>query len=344
MAKDYYSILGVPRDADKDTIKKKYKELSKTWHPDLCRDKSKLEEYEEKFKEINEAYSVLSDEKKRAEYDNPQGSFDGFDFNDFSFFRNGFGFNGFNRRARQVNKGSDLRIKINVTLEDIFNGGKKTFKYKRLKPCPTCQGKGHSENGKVTTCFKCNGSGKIYTEDHGWQKIETCPHCHGLGQIIENPCPTCNGDGVTMQEETIEFAIPKGIHDGQYCTINGYGNAPIRMNGIFGDFIVIIQVAEHDKFFRNGNDLYFELPINVVDALLGSQAEVETIDKKKLSVKLNSGLSDGVKIKLKGKGMTIMDSSSFGDMYGVIKLIIPTNLNDKEKELLAELKKQEHFG
>lgn len=360
MNKDYYNILGITEEEKKlqgkefeKIIKPKYKKLCLQFHPDKQQGKSENEkkEAEEKFKEIAEAYSVLSDEKKRQEYDNPMSNFkfDGFGGNGFNDFMNGFGFdfnfNPFGNKGNQkrVVKGQSIRINLNVTLEDIYNGIEKNIKYKRMDKCPTCNGSGKGHNSRVETCSHCGGTGQFFQQNGFIQTITTCPYCNGKGTVLINPCPTCNGNGIVSTENTIKLTVPKGIANGSQITMQGQGNAPLNCDGIYGDLLIVINEIQHNKFERNGNDLYFELEIPVIDGILGCYVEVDTIDGKKLSTKISQGVEDGNQIRFGGKGMPIMNSNGYGNMIGIIRLKMPKILSNNDIQLLSKLKESENF-
>lgn len=352
--KDYYKILGVDKSATKDDIKKAYRKLAIQYHPDKQQGKSDKEkkEAEEKFKEIAEANEVLSDDKKRAEYDNPSSNFkfEGFNGHGFSDFMNGFdfdfNFNPFGNRGQQkrVQKGQSIRFNLGVTLEDIYNGAEKTLKYKRMDKCPTCGGNGKGHNSRVETCTHCGGTGQFFQQNGFVQTITTCPHCKGKGTILINPCPTCNGNGIVETETQVKINIPKGVAQGTQMNIQGNGHAPLNCDGVYGDLFIVFTEIPHNKFERIGDDLYFELKIPVIDGMLGCNVEVETIDGKKLSTKVSQGSEDGNKIRFGGKGLPVFNHDNLhGNMIGVIKLVMPKKLSEEEIELLKQLKEKENF-
>ena len=331
--KDYYKILGITDEEKKlqgeefeKVVKSKYRKLAIQLHPDKQQGKSDNEKKaaEDKFKEVSEAYEVLSDSKKRQEYDNPMSGFSGFGgFGGFDPFdmMSEFGFGGGRQRQRVV-KGQTMRIVVEATLEDLFNGITKTIKYKRQGTCKTCGGSGKGSN----------------------TRIETCPHCGGQGKKMINPCPNCNGNGLSAEEVQLEITIPKGAPNGFQMIAQGHGGAPMNGNGVFGDLIILIKEKEHEKFERNDNDLYFDLEIPVVDAILGCNKEVTTIDGKRLTTKISSLIEDGTQIRFANKGMPIYErNGQFGSMIGIVRLVMPKSLNSEEKRLLNELKTKEHF-
>lgn len=348
MAKNYYDILGVSKTATQDEIKKAYRQIAIKYHPDR---NPGNKEAEEKFKEAAEAYSVLSDEQKRKEYDNPatQGNFNAdFDFGDFNIdeILKGFGFGnmGMGGNGNVVMKGSNMRMRINLTLKEMFNGVKKTLKYKRLNKCGNCNGKGTTKDSKVEKCKKCGGTGKLYySPTPFFQQMTTCDVCHGAGKITTNPCPHCGGRGTVQTEQEVSVDIPKGAFPGMQLTVKGYGNAPDKMNGVFGDLFIDILPADGEKYRREGNDLYFDMRISVVDAMLGCDVTVETIDEKKLTAKVPSGTEDGYTMRFKGYGMPVYGSNVRGDMYGVVKLVMPKHLTITERNTLTQLRQSENF-
>ena len=356
--KDYYKILGITDEEKKlqgdefiSVVRKKFKDLAKKWHPDRCRDENKKKEYEEKFKEIAEANEVLSDVEKRQQYDNP---FSGFNFEGFGgrnpFDLSGFGFDpfehfGFGSRRQQnrTPQGQSLRISIQLTLEEIFNGTSKTISYAVLEACPECKGTCMGKNSKIETCPHCGGQGNVFQQNGMMQIITTCPHCGGQGKKIINPCTKCQGNGVVRVQKTTDINIPKGVEEGHTLTIKGGGNAPIGVEGVNGDLLVVIVEAEHDKYIRRGSDLYFELEVPVLDAIMGGEIEVETIDNKKLLTKIAPGTNHGTQIRFGGKGMPIFGTNRYGSMIGVVITKMPKQINEKEIKLLKELKEEENF-
>lgn len=358
--KDYYKILGVTDEEKKlpfkefsDVIKKKFRKLSLQYHPDKNQGKSEAEkkDAEEKFKEISEAYSVLSDEKSKSEYDNPMS---GFKFNGFggASFEDimssfdpfgGFGFGGFGNNAEKQTKGQSMRIAVGLTLEEMYEGVKKTVKYNRNGKCTHCNGTGKKSDTREEMCTTCGGTGRVISQRGGWQQISTCPHCQGKGSKLINPCSHCHGSGLAQESHQVELNIPKGVTEGFSFTIRGEGCYSEQGKGVNGDLIVLIKEKDHELYIRDGNDLYYELEVPVVDALLGCNKTVKTIDGKTLSTKIPQGVEDGTKIRFVGKGMPIYNQKSYGNMYIIIKLTLPKKLNDNEIRLLNELKEQENF-
>lgn len=361
MEKDYYKILGITDDEKKlsgdefnKILKKKYRKIAIKEHPDKNPgDKAA----EERFKNAAEAYAVLSDAEKRKQYDNPAPggfNFDGFNFGNFNideiFSSFGFGSHGgFNSgNAKVVSKGSSIRIRMPLTLKEMFDGGKKKMRYERFDKCESCDGKGTTKDSKVETCPHCGGTGRIYTRTAFMQSMQTCPHCGGKGKTIVNPCSKCNGHGIVATKTEVEVEYPKGIMQGMSMSLKGYGNAPEKMNGVYGDLIIDIIEKEDpntDKgFHRDGNDLYIEKEIPVIDAIIGCNVTVETLDDKKLSIKIPSCSEDGTTFRFAGHGMPIYGRNSRGNMFFVIKLKMPKVINDDERKMLENIKKSKNFN
>lgn len=351
--KDYYKILGVKKDATQDEIRKAYKKLALKWHPDKNQGSK---EAEEKFKEAAEAYEVLSDEKKKAEYDNPHSSFDfhmsgGPDFGGmgmddilrhFGFGGMDFGFGG-NRRESAPQKGTNIRIAFPLTLEEMYNGVTKKIKYNRFELCDHCNGSGKTDKTKEKVCRTCGGSGFVFSQNGFMSMQQTCPSCGGTGKHIENPCPHCGGHGITQKTCIEEIKLDKGLLQGMNMIVQGKGNFPPHGKGTQGDLIISIQAVPNDKFEIDGNDLYFEMELSVVDAILGCTVNVETVDGKKLTAKIPSGTCDGHKLRFKGYGIPMYGTSKSGDMYGIVRINIPKNITSEEKEILLKLKEYDNF-
>lgn len=361
MAKDYYKILGITEeekklkgDDFKKVLKSKYKKLCKEWHPDLEKDESKKKEKEEKFKEIAEANAVLSDEKKREEYDNPISGganfhFDGMGMDDiFSMFGDMFGgasFRTSSTRRGQL-KGENKKIRVTVTLEDLFNGLEKEIKFSRKGKCTHCDGSGCGEGGeKLETCKHCGGSG-FTTVNSMFGAVQTrCPHCGGRGRVNTNKCHHCGGSG--QVDETIPYTlrIPKGLEGGSILTVQGQGHYPLHGKGERGDLEIQIVRVPHERFERDGNDLYVKIDVPVVTAILGGNIDVETIDGKQLTTKIPQGIEEGTKIRFSGKGMPIYGNEKIrGNMIGIIHISMPKKLTNDEVSLLNQLKDKPNFS
>lgn len=357
MAKNYYDILGITEDEKKlgkdefeKVLKKKYRKICLENHPDKNPGDKKAEE---KFKEAAEAYSVLSDEKKKAEYDNPvTGGMNfnsNFNFNDFNFddILNSFGFGnvgfGFSHSHKVAKKGSSRRLRMQLSLKEMYDGVTKKIKYHRNNTCESCGGKGTTKDSKVERCKHCGGTGKLYSNNGFFQQITTCHYCNGTGKITTNPCNVCNGSGIHDTEQEIEINIPKGAFQGMQLTVHGYGDAPYKMSGEYGDLIIDIIQIDDERFVRDGNNLETYIDIPVIDAILGCEVTIETIDGKKLKAKVPSMTSDGYTMKFKGYGMPKIGTNEYGDMYGEVRLVMPKKLSYEERKLLQELKTKENF-
>ena len=348
MAKDYYKILGVKKDATQDDIKKTYRKLSLKYHPDRQNGKSDAEKKaaEEKFKEITEAYEVLGDEAKRKEYDTPKSSFEFDDngFNDiFSHFKNsGFNFDfGGGNTDRHVN-GSSIKIKIKLTLEEMQKGVTKKIRYKKFKLCTHCNGSGMTEASRKKTCRQCGGTGTVFRGSF-MSFTSTCPSCGGLGYTIENPCPHCNGHGISQTTDEVEIKIPQGANSEINLAYRGFGNVAPHGKGVNGDLIVDIIELPHKKFKRVGNDLHFDIKLKLINVWMGCKANITTLDGKVLQAKIPIGTNDGYQMKFKGYGMPNYPEGGVGDMIGTVRIIMPKELNAREIELLKQLKNEEHF-
>ena len=329
MSKDYYSILGVDKGADDKEIKKAYRKLSKQYHPDVNPDNK---EAEEKFKEIADAYSVLLDPQKRSNYDQ-YGSADGNPFGGgmddlFSQF-----FGGGRRNQVRKPRGRDLKITLNLTLEEIHTGVNKTFKYKRMKKCDPCKGEG----GETQNCKQCNGSGvvsQVVNTPFGRMEQQThCPSCGGNGKTLKTTCNSCGGKGSNLTEETIDIRVPKGIHDGQMMATRGAGD--FVRNGVAGDLVVQIVELPHEIFIRNGDDLLHKLKIPYHTLVLGGSMEVPTIDGK-IRINIKEGTDIGENLRVPGKGL-YSNGPHRGDLIIETWLDIPKNISKQYRERVEKL-------
>ena len=337
MAKrDYYEVLEVQRGASADEIKKAYRKAALKYHPDKNPgDKSA----EEKFKEAAEAYDVLSNPDKRARYD--QFGHEGMSgAGGFS----GGGFNSGGGRNR-VNRGSDLRIKVKLTLKEIVNGTTKKLKINKQIACDQCGGTGAKDKDSYATCTTCNGSGYVTQVVNTFfgrtQTSQPCPTCHGEGKIITTPCSKCHGEGVVRGEEVIEIKIPAGVGEGMQLSVSGKGNAA-RHGGVNGDLLVLIEEEPDKDLVRDGNDLIYNLNITFPQAALGASVEVPTVDAK-AKIKIEPGTQAGKVLRLRGKGVPDVNGYGRGDLLVVVNIHVPASVNASEKQLLEKLAENDHF-
>lgn len=364
MAKrDYYEVLGVDRNASASDIKKAYRKKAIEYHPDK---NPGDKEAEEKFKEAAEAYSVLSDPDKKARYDqfgfegvNGAGGAGGFgagmDMNDiFSMFGDifggGGGFSGFGgfgggRSSGPAKfRGSDLRVKVKLTLQEIANGVTKKFKLKKNVACQHCGGSG-AEGNATETCPECNGTGRVVRTQQsffGMMRTEVaCTRCNGTGKIIKNKCKHCNGDGVVMGEEVVEIQIPAGVADGMQLSMRGKGNAG-KHNGINGDLLIHVEEEKHPQLVRDENDLIYSLLLDIPTATLGGVAEIPTIDGK-AKVTIDAGTQPGKVLRLRGKGLPSLNGYGRGDIVVNISVYIPESLSRDEKKAMESFKESDNF-
>jgi molecular chaperone DnaJ len=351
MSKNYYEILGVNKNATEKEIKKAFKQLSLKWHPDRWATASDAEkkEAEEKFKDINEAHSILSDKEKRQNYDNfgdPNGgpSWSGMNWGGMGGFDDFF--SSFNRGAHSyIKKGDNAFAKVFVTLDEIYKGGKKTVTYERYNKCSHCDGKGYDENGLIETCPICNGSGRIRkTTRKGYSTFiqETiCHNCKGVGYTIKNPCKECNGLGLKEVTENIDIDIPIGIYDKARISVGGMGSYPSSVNGgecVNGDLIIEFNEIKHDTYSRNGDDIMSTIKLNLYEALCGTEVILETIDGGKIKFKVPKLTKDGHVFRFAGKGLkSIMDNNHRGNHLVLVSYEYPTEIGEREEKLLKEL-------
>lgn len=355
--RDYYEVLGVARDADAGAIKSAFRKLAMKLHPDQ---NPGCKVSEEKFKEIGEAYSVLSDPEKRAAYDRyghaafqngggpggrgPGGFGGAGDFSDLFNEIFGGGFEDMFARGGQrgprngPERGADLRYDVEITLEQAFRGMEREIVVPRAQACEPCGGSGSEGNAPLETCRTCQGAGQVRASQGMFRIVRTCPACHGRGQAIKAPCPSCGGRGLSRVEERLRVTIPAGIEDGQSIRLSGKGDAGLR-NGPPGDLYLFLSVRPHALFERDGPDLYCRAPTPMCKAALGGEIEIPTIDGERAKVTIPSGAQTGRRFRLKGKGMSQLRGKERGDLHVELLVETPVNLSAKQRKLLEEFAK-----
>lgn len=341
---DYYELLGVSKGAGDDELKQAYKKLAKKYHPDLNPGDKSAEDH---FKKINEAYSILSDPQKRAAYDqyghaafSQEGGFGGGGFSGFSgdfgdifgdIFENFFGGSGGSRRP---NRGRDISVKVEVSLEEAFSGTDREINIPKLEKCSKCGGTGATAQTKKSTCQTCGGRGKVQYSQSFFTISKTCHKCHGEGYFVENPCSNCGGRGTESKTRHIKVTIPKGVNNDSRLRLEGEGDSAPQ-GGYPGDLYIIISVREHPIFKRDEDDLICELPISFPQASLGCELEIPVIDGS-TKLKIEKGTQTGKVITLKGKGMPSLRHRGKGDLLVRVFVEVPINLNTRQEELLRE--------
>lgn len=327
--KDYYEILGLTSDATESDIKRAYRKLAKEWHPDV----NKNEEAEVKFKEIAEAYEILSDETKRRNYDT-YGHVDNDNMGGFNSAFNGFSSRF--RRSRPVPVGSDLSINIPLTLEELHSGIERTYKFQRQIICNDCEGKGGAD---IETCETCKGQGQVYSSINtpmgNFQTISTCSACGGHGTTIKTPCNTCSGHGTITNEESLDVTTPKGAMNGTQHIMQGFGDAV--KGGVNGNLFINIVEIKHKTFTRIKNDLKQTLNVPYTTLVLGGKADVDTIDGNKIRINIPPHSDVGATLRISGKGMHVYNTENRGDMLINLGLTVPKTITDEQKELLEKL-------
>jgi molecular chaperone DnaJ len=358
--KDYYELLGVDKNANADDLKKAYRKLAIKYHPDK---NPGDKEAEDKFKEIAEAYSVLSDPDKKARYDrfghegvggagghgaggfNMEDIFSQFGdiFGDSSPFSSFFGGGGGGRRA--VRKGSDLRIKLKLNLEDIANGVEKKIKVKRYVSCKSCQGNGSNHGTSLQNCTTCNGSGQIkrvqQTMLGQMVTTNTCHTCNGEGKVVVERCEACFGEGRVLEEDMLSIKIPAGVGEGMQLSMSGKGNVPTR-GGVAGDLLIQIEEEEHPTLKRDGNNIVYDLVLNFADVALGADVEVPSIGSK-VKISIKAGTQAGEVLRLKGKGIKDINGYGVGDQLIYVNIYTPKTLSAEEVEILERLQQSPNF-
>lgn len=348
---EYYDRLGVSKDASQDEIKRAYRKMSKKYHPDINKEPGS----EEKYKEVQEAYETLSDDQKRAAYDQygpdgangfgGQGGFGGFDggagFGGFEDIFSSFFGGGATRNPNAPRQGDDLQYRVNLSFEEAIFGAEKEVHYNREATCKTCSGSGAKPGTSPVTCGRCHGQGVINVDTQtplGMMRRQvTCDVCHGTGQEIKEPCQTCHGTGHEKQSHKVSVKIPAGVETGQQIRLAGQGEAGFN-GGPYGDLFVIINVNPSDKFTRDGSTIYYTLNISFVQAALGDTVEVPTVHGN-VEMTIPAGTQTGKTFRLKGKGAPRLRGGSQGDQHVTVKIVTPTKLNDAQKEALLAFAK-----
>ena len=341
--RDYYEVLGVNRDASEEDIKKAFRTLAFKYHPD----KNSEPGAEDKFKELNEAHEVLSDPQKRSAYDqfghNRSGfgqGFEGFDMGGFGDIFEAF-FGGATTGTRQTSqRGADLLQRMSITLEDAAFGGEREVVINRTELCPTCQGTGAKPGTQPTRCSNCNGSGQVRQVRQSvfgrFTNVTPCPKCRGEGRIITELCPACRGAGRERHQRTLSVKIPAGVEDGSRLRLSGEGEAGIR-GGPAGDVYIDITVKEHDLFDREGDDLIYEMPVTIVQAALGAEVDVPTIENVPAKLKIPAGSQSGATFRLRSRGIAHLRGGGRGDELVRVRVVIPESLTKRQRELLEQL-------
>ncbi|MCB1462611.1 MAG: molecular chaperone DnaJ [Nitratireductor sp.] len=348
---DYYEVLGVVRTCDEKELKTAFRKKAMQFHPDRNPDDK---DAEHKFKEVNEAYEVLKDPQKRAAYDrfghaafeNGGGGFSGFGgggggagaFSDI--FEDIFGemMGGRSRRSGGRERGADLRYNMEITLEEAWSGKTAEISVPTAVSCEACSGTGAKPGSSPKPCATCSGSGRIRASQGFFSIERTCPTCQGRGEVISDPCESCHGQGRITRERSLSVNIPTGIEDGVRIRLAGEGEAGMR-GGPAGDLYIFLSIKPHEFFQRDGADLFCRVPVSMTTAALGGQFEVTTLDGSKTRVKVPEGTQTGKQFRLKGKGMPVMRTSNFGDLYIQVAVETPQNLTKRQRELLGEFEK-----
>ena len=359
--RDYYEVLGVAKEATKEEIKKAYRKQALKFHPDKNPGDKKSEE---NFKEAAEAYEVLSNDEKKARYDRfghagMSGAGNGFGghgmtvediFSSFGdIFGDAFGgfggFGGGSRRGKRVSKGSNLRVKVKLTLQEIASGTEKKLKVSKYDTCDTCHGSGAADASSMSACSTCHGSGHITRVTNTMlgqmQTSSVCPSCGGEGKTITKKCSTCYGEGILQKEEVIKINIPAGVAKGMQMTVGGKGNAP-RRGGINGDLLVVFDEEEHTDLIREGNDLIYNLFLSIPDAILGTHVEVPTVENN-VKIKIEPGTQPGKILRLRGKGLPEVNGYGRGDLLVNVNVWIPRNMSREEMKLFEKLRESDSF-
>ena len=364
-SKDYYSILGVSKDATADDLKKAYRKLAKQYHPDAQHTEEDKKKAEAKFKEINEAYSVLSDENKRAQYDRfgsnfEQARFGGSGFGgysnayDFSGFGGidfdledilgsvfGGGFGSSSKKSQGPTRGADIRTNMSLKFEEAAFGVKKEISITRNEKCDSCNGSGAKPGSRVITCDKCGGRGKIQMTQNtimgAFSTVKTCDKCSGTGKVIETPCEKCSGKGIVRKSRKIEINVPAGIDDGQAISLRGEGDAG-KKGGPNGDLYVVMKVAPHKYFKRNGFDISANVRVPFTKMALGGDIKIPTLEGE-MEFNIPEGTTTGTKFRVKDQGIPILNGKGRGNLEFTVDVDVPKKLTDKQREILTEFAK-----
>ena len=355
--KDYYEVLGVIKSTSSEEIKKAYRKLALKYHPDRNKgDKSS----EGKFKEASEAYHVLSDKERRRNYDQfghaafegtgGRGGFANFDFSNafsdifgsdiFDDFFEGFGSSRRGKRRSSDFRGADLRYDLSISLEDAYNGKKHEINFSSSDKCETCNGSGAEPGSEPISCSTCGGQGQVRSSQGFFTIQQTCPECAGSGEQISSPCKNCRGIGKKQTKKNIFTNIPKGVDDGTRIRLSGKGEAGVKGAGN-GDLYIFVSVKSHNIFKRSEENLFFEFPVSLTEAALGTTINVPTIDGGKAKVKIPAGAQNGKQFRLRGKGMPMMRNKNYGDLYIRVITEVPVSLTKEQKNLLEQFKKLE---
>ena len=356
--KDYYEVLGVIKSSSPEEIKKAYRKLALKYHPDRNKnDKSA----EAKFKEASEAYHVLSDKERRSNYDQfghaafegagGRGGFSNFDFSSafsdifgsdiFDDFFEGFGgMSGRRRNRSSAFRGQDLRFDLSISLEEAYMGKKQEISFSSSETCSKCKGYCAEPGSKPVSCSTCGGQGRVRSNQGFFTVQQTCPECSGSGEQISSPCKECRGVGKKQAKKKIFTTIPKGVDDGTRIRLSGKGEAGIKGGGN-GDLYIFVSIDTHNIFKRSEENLFYEFPISLTDAALGTSIEVPTIDGGKAKVKIPAGTQNGKQFRLKGKGMPIIRDKDYGDLYIRIATEVPVSLSREQRNILEQFKKLE---
>lgn len=359
MAKqDYYELLGVSKSADADELKKAYRKLAMKFHPDR---NPGDKEAEQKFKDLNEAYEVLKDDEKRAAYDRfghdafehggpggfgGGGGFEGFGGGGFAdIFEEMFGGGGFAGGGRgrggpeQTGRGSDLRFNMDITLEEAFHGKNSEIRVPGSVSCDDCHGSGATKGSDPVTCSTCSGAGRVRSQQGFFTVERTCPSCHGQGKVIKDPCRKCSGTGRVHKEKTLNVNIPAGVETGTRIRLSGEGEAGLR-GAPAGDLYIFLNVRPHRIFQREGANIHVRVPVPMTTASLGGSVEVPTVDGHRARINIPAGTQSGQQFRLRAKGMSMLRTSSRGDMFVELTVETPVNLTKRQKELMEEFRKE----